>query len=154
MRSNDIDLDKPIRQQIYLRALRTIPKLEIIEGHFLSHEVMMKNATGSGFTKVIKTEEKGTDVNIVTHLINDAHKKAFDIAVVISNDSDLLEPIKIVVDELLLSVIVVSPVSKNNSQLRSTTSSARNIRAGVLGVSQFPPEITDSVGKFTKPLIC
>ena len=34
-------LHQPLRQQIYLRALRTIPNLEIILGHFLSHEVSM-----------------------------------------------------------------------------------------------------------------
>jgi len=35
------DPAQPLRQQIYLRALRTIPNLEIILGHFLSHEVLM-----------------------------------------------------------------------------------------------------------------
>jgi hypothetical protein len=35
------DPDKPTRQQIYFRALRTIPNLNIIYGSFLSHEVMM-----------------------------------------------------------------------------------------------------------------
>ncbi len=77
VRANDADVDKPNRQQIYLRALRTIPHLEIFEGNFLTHPVMMKNADGQGFTKVIKTEEKGTDVNIATHLVNDAHNKLY-----------------------------------------------------------------------------
>jgi len=41
--------------------------------------------------KLFVTQEKRTDVNIATHLVNDAHKKMFDIAVVVTNDSDLLE---------------------------------------------------------------
>ena len=40
------------------------------------------------------TEEKGSDVNLATHLLHDAHMDRFDVAVVASNDSDLLGPIK------------------------------------------------------------
>ena len=35
------DWDAPIHQELYLRALRTIPHLEIIYGHFLTHSVPM-----------------------------------------------------------------------------------------------------------------
>ena len=52
------DPDQLTRQQIYLRALQTIPNLEIIYGHFLTHEIMMPLASPkSGYVKVIKTEE-------------------------------------------------------------------------------------------------
>lgn len=151
IRPNDTDLDKPVRQQIYFRALKTISNLEIIEGHFLTHAVTMKNATGLGFSKVIKTEEKGTDVNIATHLVNDAHKGLFEIAVVISNDSDLVEPVRIVTSELSIPVIVVSPFSKNSIQLKSIASSVRKLRKGVICASQFSNIMSDSVGTFTKP---
>lgn len=39
IRENDTDHEKPNRQQIYLRALRTIPNLEIIQGTFLTHAI-------------------------------------------------------------------------------------------------------------------
>jgi hypothetical protein len=45
------------------------------------------------YVQVIKTEEKGSDVNLATHLLHDAHMGRFEVAVVLSNDSDLLEPI-------------------------------------------------------------
>ncbi len=51
LRVSDVDTDKPNRQQMYLRALRTISRLEIIEGHFLVHSVMMKNANSKGFLR-------------------------------------------------------------------------------------------------------
>jgi hypothetical protein len=35
------DPDQAIRQQLYLRALRTLPGISVHLGHFLSHEVMM-----------------------------------------------------------------------------------------------------------------
>ena len=44
--------------------------------------------------KVIKSEEKGSDVNLGAHLVRDAFTDAFDVAVVLTDDSDLVEPIK------------------------------------------------------------
>ena len=65
------DPDQPARQKIYLRALSTIPNLTIILGHFLVHEAMMPVAPpAKGYVRVIKTEEKGSDVNLATHLLD------------------------------------------------------------------------------------
>jgi uncharacterized LabA/DUF88 family protein len=151
IRPNDPDPDKPNRQQIYLRALKTIPNIEIFEGTFLWHRVFMKNAKNDGYTEVIKTEEKGTDVNIAAHLLNDGHKGQYEIAIVISNDSDLVAPIKMVIGELGLPVVVVSPFKTNSIELKKIASSVRTIRKGVLAVSQFSDELEDSTGIFTKP---
>jgi hypothetical protein len=53
------DPHKPTRQQMYLRALRTLPELEIMYGTFLSHEVMMPVAEralgGVRFVRVTRT---------------------------------------------------------------------------------------------------
>src|SRR5437016_485073 len=38
------DPDAPRRQETFLRALKTIPNLEIFYGHFLTHPVMMRLA--------------------------------------------------------------------------------------------------------------
>ena len=150
-RANDIDHDGPNRQQIYWRALRTIPDLEIIEGVFLKHKVPMKLAKGEGYALVIKNEEKGTDVNIATHLVNDAHNKSFEKAVVISNDSDLVATIRVVTNEINLSVTVISPFKRNNIQLKSVATDVKQIRNGLLKVSQFNEKITDGVGEFCIP---
>lgn len=152
VRVNDADIDKPNRQQIYLRALRTIPQIEIIKGSFLTHAVMMKNADSQGFTKVVKTEEKGTDVNIAAHLVHDGHNATYDMAVVVSNDSDLVEPIRLVTDELHIPVIVLSPFEKNSVALKKTASGVRHLRQGVLRASQFPDNLSDRIGHFRKPL--
>ena len=67
------DPDQPVRQQMYLRALKTIPNLEIIKGHFLTHPVKLPLVNPipgqNSYAEVIKTEEKGSDVNIATHLL-------------------------------------------------------------------------------------
>jgi hypothetical protein len=41
------DPDQPIRQQTYLRALKTLPNLSIILGHFLTHECSMPLASST-----------------------------------------------------------------------------------------------------------
>lgn len=66
----------PVRQQIYFRALKTIPDLTMIYGHFLTHSVRMI-LTGSDPIQrvwVDKTEEKGSDVNFAAHLLHDGFK--------------------------------------------------------------------------------
>ena len=37
---------------------------------------------------LIKTEEKGSDVNIAAHMVNDGHKGLYEVAILVSNDSD------------------------------------------------------------------
>jgi hypothetical protein len=72
------DPDQPVRQQLYLRALGTLPKVSVHLGHFLTHMVTMPLVVSAGhpqqYARVIKTEEKGSDVNLATHLLHDAHK--------------------------------------------------------------------------------
>jgi len=71
----------------YLRALRTIAHVEIHLGHFLSHTVWMPQpipagapaATKPTYVQVVKTEEKGSDVNLATHLLMDAYENRFDV---------------------------------------------------------------------------
>jgi hypothetical protein len=150
------DPEQANRQQIYLRALRTIPGLEIIYGHFLEHIITMPLAnplpSGPKRVRVIKTEEKGSDVNIAAHLINDGHKRRYEAAILISNDSDLVEPVKIVRNELKFPVGILNPIPDIPSQaLRKYATFVKPIRQGVLSASQFPPTLKDSVGTFYKP---
>jgi hypothetical protein len=149
------DPDQPVRQQLYLRALATVPKISVHFGHFLSHEVTMAQVVPPGkpqkYVKVIKTEEKGSDVNLATHLLHDAHMGRFDIAVVISNDSDLLEPIKIVRQQLGKQVGILNPHPNPSRALLPHIDFIKQIRKGVLAAPQFPVTLTDTHGTFTKP---
>lgn len=150
------DPDQPLRQQMYLRALKTIPNLEIIPSHFLSHEVNMPLANRppgkQQYVKVIKTEEKGSDVNIATHLLHDGYQGLYGIAIVISNDSDLVEAIRIVRNELKKGVIILNPFKNTPSQeLKKVATFVKPIRQGVLAASQFPSPLKDQNGTFYKP---
>jgi uncharacterized LabA/DUF88 family protein len=149
-RSNDPD--KPIRQQMFLRALKTIPNLEIILGTFLSHEVMMPLAPpNKGYAKVIKTEEKGSDVNIAAHLLVDGFRNEYELAVVVSNDSDLLEPIRFVTQELGKPVGILNPHKHPSIELSRSALFVKQIRKNVLANSLFPNILTDRQGTSAKP---
>ena len=150
------DPAKPTRQQIYLRALRTIPDLKIVYGSFLSHDVIMPLAEptvgGPRFAKVTRTEEKGSDVNLATHLVHDAYQGNFQVAVLVTNDSDLLEPIRIVRQELHFEVGILNPHLHTPSQVLTRHASfIKQLRAGPLKASQFPSTLKDTNGEFHKP---
>jgi hypothetical protein len=147
---------QPIRQQVYWRALRTIPNFSIHEGHFLVHTVSMPLArppvTGHRFAEVIKVEEKGSDVNLATHLLCDGFRNHFDVAVLLTGDSDLVAPLRVVKEEIRKPIGVINPQRRPCKPLRDhATFYRQSIRAGVLSVSQFPRTITDAHGTFTKP---
>jgi hypothetical protein len=145
----------PVNQDAYLRALRTLPKFEIHYGHFLTHTVRMPLANpvaGQPTTvQVIKTEEKGSDVNLATQLLNDAHLGRFEVAIVVSGDSDLLGPVKIVMTELGKTVGVLNPQQRTCRVLSQQATFYRHIRQGALAACQFPSPMTDAAGTFHKP---
>lgn len=151
------DPDGPARQQTYLRALRTIPILNIYYGHFRSYEKTLPTAKSVRrkkkvkYVTVIKTDEKGSDVNLATQLLNDAHLKRFQAAVVVSNDSDLEEPIKIVHDEQGFKMGLLNPYKHPARVLLRHVDFFKEIRKGVLANAQFPETLTDGKGTFTKP---
>lgn len=149
---------RPQQQQsqlTYLRALRTLPCLSVHLGHFLSSEVKMPYANppaiGSHLVKVIKTEEKGSDVNIATHLLLDCFRGEFEVAVIISNDSDLVEPINVVRKEFGKLVGVVNPQPNVSWALKKNASFYTQIDPSHLATSQFPTALTDANGTITKP---
>ncbi len=146
------DTDKPVRQQTYFRALRTIG-CEIIPGKFLSHDVPMRLAHNKRKTVLVtKTEEKGSDVNLASHLLIDGFTKQYDAAIIVSNDSDLAMPIAYVRDSLGLETIVINPAPKSTSKaLVKSASKVRQLRKGVLGACQFPNVVKHPKGTIRKP---
>jgi hypothetical protein len=146
---------KHIRQLVYLRALETLPDLEISYGHFLSHEVMMPLAhplaAGPKFARIIKTEEKGSDVNLAVRLLYDGYQGKYELAVLVTNDSDLLSAIRIVQEDLGLKVGILNPQQHPSRVLQREALFMKQIRPGVLAASQFPDQMQDSRGAFHKP---
>ncbi len=168
------------RQEIYIRALETLPNLTVHYGHYLQSEVSMPLVSpppaGPRFAKVRKMEEKGSDVNIATYMLVDAFRKDCDQLIVITNDSDLAEPVRIINKELLIPVGVFNPQT-NDTAIRRNRVTGQPIRPARPGIelkkvakfnrditsegpqshmarSQFPPQLTDAQGRtITKPAI-
>jgi len=147
------DPDKRMRQETYLRALKTLPNINIVLGSFLSHVTNMPLANGKGYVDVIKTQEKGSDVNLAAQLLLDGFRNDYECAVVVSNDSDLLRPIQISIHDLGKKVGVLAP-TQNKHPSRSLAANAtfiKHIRPHVIAASQFSPTLTDKRGTFSKP---
>ena len=150
------DPGQPQRQQMYIRALETIPNLSVHYGVFLVNKIMMPLVippVGGPITvEVWKTEEKGSDVNLATYLLLDAIDGDFEQAVVVSNDSDLVLPIQMVQQRFRLPVGVLNPHrGRPQAQLNAVASFYRQIRQGPLSASQFAPVLHDAHGAITKP---
>ncbi|CAN5337064.1 hypothetical protein BH20ACT24_BH20ACT24_15970 [soil metagenome] len=149
------DPQQPQRQLTYIRALETIPHLSVHLGHYLTHATRMPLANPApgqpNTVEVIKTEEKGSDVNIATYLMLDACRGGCDTAVVISNDSDLKEPVAVARSEFGLKVGVVNPHPPARRSRALQPSFFKQLRKGTLAACQFPVEITDAQGTFRKP---
>jgi len=93
-------------------------------------------------------------VNLAAHLINDGYRGRYEVAAIVSNDSDLVEPIKIVRRELNLPVIVLNPFPKHPSkELQKYATFVKPIRRGAVAASQFPPMLVDANGTFSKPSV-
>ena len=192
--SGKSDPAAPARQQIYLKALATLPEVELHYGRFLAktnwrpltnlpvagrrietpgpvtlpagdHPVLggkrqtlpvgaypgtpggrrgAKRKAGAPLADAVVAEfhameEKGSDVNLAAHLLNDAWQGLFESAVVISNDTDLITPIRMVTAERSRLVLVVCPGRWQAApQLRQVASHVRHIRRSMLKAAQFP----------------
>jgi hypothetical protein len=146
------DAGAPIRQQIYLRALSALPQVAIHKGSFLISTRWAGLAAPPGkFVKpdpvtalVFKTEEKGSDVNLATYLVRDAFRHEFDVAVVVSNDTDLVEPIRVVSAELAKPVGLICPAPRPARSLTRVATFCRFITPGRLAAAQLPDQIPET----------
>lgn len=126
-------------QQVYLRALGTLPTVSIHYGQFQNTVTTMKNVEPPPeFIRVHKTEEKGSDVNLASHLLMDAFKDDAEKFVVLSNDSDLVEPLRMVKRELGKSIGLLNPHDRASRRLRQCRPDfTRNVRPSHARQCQF-----------------
>ena len=102
--------------------------------------------------RVRKTEEKGSDVNLATHLLVDGFWQAADAYVVVSNDSDLAEPMRVLINDFGRTVGLVAPSKRPSNVLLATGPQIfSELRCGLLGAAQLPMKLTDEHGIISKP---
>jgi uncharacterized LabA/DUF88 family protein len=134
------------RQDAYLRALQAhCPLVELYYGHFLRHRISMEHASPPPpSVEVWKNEEKGSDVNLALHVLNDAWLNAYDCAVIVSNDSDLAESLRLVKAQNHKVIGLVTPGApkrRTSRQLSQHADFVKTVRTWMLVSSQLPNPI-------------
>ena len=106
------DIEKSRRQNAFFQANLENPKFSLILGKYLRKEITCFNCGN-----VIHTyEEKETDVRIATQIVADAYKGNFDIAIVVSADSDMIPALELAM-EANKRIIVYFPPNQYSTNL-------------------------------------
>lgn len=144
--SGKVNRGAPLRQDTYLRALQTLPLVRIHYGNFLAHRTRMPLAKprpgGAKTVEVIKTEEKGSDVNLASHLLWDAFAGRCDTQVIVTDDSDFCETVRIAHDEMGMRVGIINPHRRVPSRsLNARADFSKQVSVAALAASQFPDPV-------------
>lgn len=137
------DETKPHRQNAYLRGLELHSNnLEIVYGKFLIDEAYRPSVHSKELVKVYLPEEKGSDVNLAVHLVYEATQNQYDVALVLTNDTDMREAFRIVSAELGKTLILVQPEHvKTAKSLRQYCFDVLKFKTEDLVLNQLPDTI-------------
>lgn len=129
--------DKTNKHKIYIKALRT----KFITPVYGKFKIVSKCCHLCG--KLYPThEEKQSDVNIAMFLFAEAMKDSFDTAIIISGDSDLIPPIRMLQEHFPSKKIgVLIPYSRCATELKNIADFSSKIKKEHLIKSLFPKEI-------------
>ncbi len=141
--------DKEKRQSTFIEALETLSDLKIYYGHFQSN---LQRCRKCGH-KVWVPSEKMTDVNIAVEMMSDAYQDLFDIALLISADSDLSAPLRAIKDLFPNKRVVVAfPPQRHSVQLQHLAHAYLQIGRASIAKSVFPEKVQKADGfTLTRP---
>ena len=135
--------DKERRQSTYLDALETLNDFRIYHGHYQANPEWCRKCGN----KTLVPNEKMTDVNIAVEMMSDAYQDLFDVAILISADSDLTAPVlairKFFPDK---RVIVAFPPHRHSAQLERLAHASFQIGRATLAKSIFPDKVSKADG--------
>lgn len=134
--------DKQKRQSTYIDALSSLD-IEIIYGNYQDGSEECHRCGHIWRT----AKEKMTDVNIATAMIVDAYCDQYDMAMLISGDSDLTPPIKAI--HRLISqkrVFMAFPPKRHNSSMALVARGSMIIGRKKLVDAQFDEEVISKTG--------
>lgn len=148
------DPQQPERQSTYLRALGTLPEVSIHFGQFKTDKPWMKLITpladGTTTLQVERSREKGSDVNLAAYLLMDGFKNDYEAAVVVTNDPDLREPIRMVRADLGKHVIMLFPIRAGrfgSNELKKVSNLHNTVDPAILAACQFSRFVIDAKGR-------
>ena len=136
-----------LRQMAYINAMsHSYPSIfSVTHGYFTRNRTQMPVVNPPPYRiEVFKTEEKGTDVNLSVHLLNDAWLNNYDCCVVVSNDGDMAEAMSLVSQHHPNKTIgLINPIMGRRmlDNLKKHAQLKRRVRRSHLANSQLPPLI-------------
>ena len=135
--------DRVKRQTTFLEALTTVDDLQIYEGQFKREDHICRKCNAT--YKI--SHEKMTDVNIAVQMLEDAFQDNYDVALLISADSDLVLPV-LAVKRLFPDkrIIVAFPPRRFSNELRNSVDGIRTIDERRLRKSLFPNQVIGKNG--------
>lgn len=102
--------------------------------------------------KVKKTEEKGSDVALASHMVSDAATAKADLIVIVSTDSDFEPAIRLIQETLGVPVGFLSPHEKPSAAILACNPLfTKVIRKSALEACVFEDVLKDSAGPILKP---
>jgi uncharacterized LabA/DUF88 family protein len=147
---------KDTRQQLYLDALSQNKKIKIMLGYYSVHPMKMPIAEDwrkgkINTIEVMKTEEKGTDVNLAVELVSDAYQDNFDIAMLFSNDSDMAYSVQISRGICKKKIgLYIDRKALTTQVLKKNMCFIKHLGPSVFANNQMPDEITTPTGCIIK----
>ena len=78
----------------WLNGMKNKPYIEVIEESQVVRQIDKDIAIDITDPKTYITEEKGTDINIAVNMISKAYTNAYDVAILVSGDTDYLPVVK------------------------------------------------------------
>lgn len=134
--------DKQKRQSTYIDAIESTKTLIYYGNYQDGSEVC--NRCGHTWNAA---KEKMTDVNIATNLIVDAYKDEYDMAMLISGDSDLTPPINAVHNLFNKKrVFIAFPPKRHNTSMAKIAKGSMIIGRKKLVDAQFENEVESKTG--------
>jgi uncharacterized LabA/DUF88 family protein len=134
---------KAQRQQVFIRAIKSEGGI-VVYGKFK----LVDKECPKCKQQYQKYEEKQTDVNIATYLLKFAQEDRFDIAIIVSGDSDLIPAVREVLQKHPKKKIgVVVPYGRKAEELINTCSFRSHINESHILNSLYPLSIKTGNGK-------
>ncbi len=135
--------DKKKRQLTFLEALGTLSDFKIFYGHFLSDPV---ECSRCGHVHIAH-HEKMTDVNIAVEMLTDAFTDRFDVALLITADSDLVGLVQAIKRLFGKKYVTIAfPPARYSTDLARAAGRPLHISRGILVGSVFPDNVAKPDG--------
>ena len=138
------------RQNIYLQAILSLANVRVISGFFKKSKVLMPVAEmqcrecevpHNGLVRVVRLEEKRSDVNLAVEMMVDAAQSDAECLVVITGDADQVGTIEAARRRFHKTVVVFNPHERISDHLKMAASYYKNIPRDLPAKCQLPDTI-------------